>query len=64
MTDLELILGEAGAAAEWPPTPDIARVVRERLGPRRAPRRFRMRRPPRRSPACATRCSSSSACAA
>ena len=48
MTELELILTEAGAALEWPETPDIAAKVADRLrvapaAPRR--RRFRIGRP-------------------
>ena len=33
--DLERELATLGGAVEWPPTPDVATAVRERLGPRR-----------------------------
>jgi hypothetical protein len=46
MNELELILRETGAAAEWPPTPDLVAGVRTRLAARAVrPSRLRLRRP-------------------
>ena len=48
MTELELILTEAGSALEWPETPDLAAAVVTRIGgvtPRHTGDRPRLRRP-------------------